>query len=75
VADSRPFITAKAETQRGAKKRTKMPKKLQVLCKYSGRVKRGGPMPIASLSVSGGKIVGIRFAIIDFPDPAGRYKA
>jgi len=26
---------------------------------------------IASLKVSGGKIVGIRFAIIDFPDPGG----
>jgi 3-mercaptopyruvate sulfurtransferase SseA len=26
---------------------------------------------IASLIVSGGKIVGIRFAIIDFPDPGG----
>ena len=26
---------------------------------------------IASLRVSGGKIVGIRFAIIDFPDPGG----
>jgi hypothetical protein len=39
VADSRPFITAKPEMQRAAKKRTKMPKKFQVLCKYSGRGK------------------------------------